>query len=159
MQLREGVRLIADHGTLRATLEVRPEGSIHVALFDMEPQSPVELASGSAELQDDFAKAKEMAVSLIAGALGEGPNDIRENMVWRPSEEEAKPLVIPPCEDCLQLEKQLLVAMHNQLLCEEATKAATADGLAKAKHEEGRARQASEVAAEELQQHQSEHKC
>jgi hypothetical protein len=129
----------------------------------MEPQSPVQLASGDSALQDDFAKAKEMAVSMIAGALGaqnpEELNRIRANIVWRLSEEEAKPPVIRECEERLLLEKQLLVALHHQLLCEEATKGATADGFAKAKQEEGRAREACEVAAEELHQHQSEHRC
>jgi hypothetical protein len=162
IELREGVRLIADRGTLRAILEVRQENCIHVALFDTEPQSPVELASGDEELQDDFANAKEMAVSLIAGALGCGPEelkDVRENIVWRLSEEDPKPPVIEECEERLRLEKQMLVALHNQLLCEEATRAAMADGFAKAKQEEDRAKEACEVAAEELQQHQAEHGC
>jgi hypothetical protein len=129
----------------------------------MEPQSPVQLASGDSALQDDFAKAKEMAVSMIAGALGvqspEELNGIRANIVWRLSEEDAKPPVSRECEERLLLEKQILVALHNQLLCEEATRSAASDGFAKAKQEEDRARSACEIAAEELHQHQSEHGC
>jgi hypothetical protein len=68
-----------------------------------------------------------------------------------------KPTATTPCEERLLLEKQLLVALHQQLLCEEATKGAAEEAIARAKQEEDRARAACEVAAEELHQHQAEH--
>ena len=46
-----------------------------------------------------------------------------------------KPTTTEQSEERVRLEKQILVALHHQLLCEDATKAATADGLAKAKEE------------------------
>jgi hypothetical protein len=103
-----------------------------------------------------------MAISFIAGTLGlRDPKQlagIRENIAWRLPEGEAKPPV-RPCEERLQLEKELLVAMHNHLMREEATKAAAPSEITKAKHDEDRAKEGRDLARRALQQHQSEHGC